>query len=49
MLAEVEQSVDRVLIINQGRLLVDQSMTEIARNGRSLEQTYLAITQAVAL
>ena len=49
VLAEVEQSVDRVLIINRGRLLADQPMTEIARDGGSLEQTYLAITQAVAL
>lgn len=49
VLAEVEQSVDRVLIINRGRLLADQPMTEIARDGGSLEQTYLAITQAVTL
>jgi ABC-2 type transport system ATP-binding protein len=48
VLAEVEQSVDRVLIINRGNLLADQRMTEIARNGGSLEQTYLAITEAVA-
>jgi ABC-2 type transport system ATP-binding protein len=48
VLAEVEQSVDRVLIINRGKLLADQRMTEIARNGGSLEQTYLAITEAVA-
>jgi len=48
VLAEVEQSVDRVLIINAGRLLGDFSMTDIARTGRSLEQTYLALTTAVA-
>ena len=50
VLAEVEQSVDRVLIINQGRLLADQPMTEITRDGGSLEHTYLTITtRAVAL
>jgi ABC-2 type transport system ATP-binding protein len=48
VLAEVEQSVDRVLIINAGRLLGDFSMSEISRTGQSLEQTYLALTAAVA-
>ncbi|GAB3260640.1 ABC transporter ATP-binding protein [Nocardioides dilutus] len=48
VLAEVEQSVDRVLIIDAGRLLGDFSMTEISRTGQSLEQTYLTLTTAVA-
>jgi ABC-2 type transport system ATP-binding protein len=48
VLAEVEQSVDRVLIINAGRLLGDFSISEISRTGQSLEQTYLALTAAVA-
>ena len=48
VLAEVEQSVDRVLIINAGRLLGDFSISEISGTGQSLEQTYLALTGAVA-
>ena len=48
VLAEVEQSVDRVLIINGGRLLCDLSIAEIAGAGQSLEQTYLTLTAAVA-
>ena len=48
VLAEVEQSVDRALIINGGRLLGDYSIAEIAGAGQSLEQTYLALTAAVA-
>jgi ABC-2 type transport system ATP-binding protein len=48
VLAEVEQSVDRVLIINAGRLLGDFSISEISGTGQSLEQTYLALTAAVA-
>jgi ABC-2 type transport system ATP-binding protein len=48
VLAEVEQSVDRVLIIDRGRLLADFSISEISRTGQSLEQTYLALTAAVA-
>jgi ABC-2 type transport system ATP-binding protein len=48
VLAEVELSVDRVLIINGGRLLGDFSLTEISRAGRSLEETYLSLTEAVS-
>ena len=48
VLAEVEQSVDRALVINGGRLLGDFSITEISRAGQSLEQAYLALTGAVA-
>jgi len=48
VLAEVEQSVDRVLIINDGRLVGDRTIAEIVRTGHSLEQAYLAATGAVA-
>jgi ABC-2 type transport system ATP-binding protein len=48
VLAEVEQSVDRVVIINDGRVQGDFAMTEISRAGRSLEQTYLELTTAAA-
>jgi ABC-2 type transport system ATP-binding protein len=48
VLAEVEQSVDRVLIIDGGHLLGDLSIAEISRAGKSLEQTYLALTGTVA-
>ena len=48
LLAEVAQSVDRVLIIAEGRLLADAALDEIARRGDSLEDAYLALTEGVA-
>ena len=42
VLAEVAQSVDRVLIIDHGRLLADASIGEL--DGRSLEDVYLQVT-----
>ena len=44
LLAEVAQTVDRVLIIDRGRLQADASLDELASGGRSLEDTYLALT-----
>jgi len=42
ILAEVAQTVDRVLIINHGRLLADTPIDEL--DGRSLEDVYLHLT-----
>jgi ABC-2 type transport system ATP-binding protein len=43
LLAEVEQSVDRVLIINRGRLLASGTLEELT-GGRTLEDVYLELT-----
>ena len=48
LLAEVAQSVDRVLIISKGRLVADAALDELARGGQSLEDAYLALTEDVA-
>jgi ABC-2 type transport system ATP-binding protein len=44
VLAEVAQTVDRVVIIHAGRLVVDAALDELAGRGRSLEETYLELT-----
>jgi ABC-2 type transport system ATP-binding protein len=44
LLAEVAQTVDRVLIIDHGRLLASGRLDELTRDGRSLEDVYLALT-----
>jgi len=48
VLAEVAQTVDRVLIINQGRLVADAPVDGFSRRGRSLEEAYLELTKATA-
>jgi ABC-2 type transport system ATP-binding protein len=49
LLAEVAQSVDRILIIDRGRLVADGTLEEIARDGQTLEDAYLALTSQVPL
>jgi ABC-2 type transport system ATP-binding protein len=44
VLAEVAQTVDRVLIIDRGRLLASVRLDELAAGGRTLEETYLELT-----
>jgi ABC-2 type transport system ATP-binding protein len=44
LLAEVAQTVDRVLIIHRGRLLVSGRLDELTGNGQSLEDVYLELT-----
>ena len=44
LLAEVAQTVDRVLIIDRGRLLASGALEELTRNGQSLEDVYLELT-----
>jgi ABC-2 type transport system ATP-binding protein len=48
LLAEVAQTVDRVLIIDHGRLLASGSLDELTRDGRTLEDVYLALTTGEA-
>jgi ABC-2 type transport system ATP-binding protein len=44
LLAEVAQTVDRVLIIDHGRLLASGGLDELTRNRQSLEDVYLELT-----
>jgi ABC-2 type transport system ATP-binding protein len=47
LLAELAQSVDRVLIISEGKLLADPDLSTLQRNGMSLEDAYLRLTSEV--
>lgn len=44
VLAEVAQTVDRVLIVDRGHLVADTRLEELARDGQSLEDAYLDLT-----
>ena len=44
LLAEVAQAVDRVLIINAGRLVADTTLEQLTADGRTLEEVYLDLT-----
>jgi ABC-2 type transport system ATP-binding protein len=44
LLAEVAQTVGRVLIIDRGRLLASGRLDELTRDGRTLEDVYLELT-----
>jgi ABC-2 type transport system ATP-binding protein len=44
ILSEVAQSVDRVLIINEGRLVTTLAIGDLADTGQSLEDVYLELT-----
>lgn len=44
LLAEVAQSVDRVLVIAQGQIVADADMASLGHDGASLEDVYLALT-----
>lgn len=44
VLAEVAQTVDRVVIIHEGHLIVAANLDELAGRGRTLEETYLELT-----
>jgi ABC-2 type transport system ATP-binding protein len=48
LLAEVAQTVDRVLIISNGRLVADAGLDELTARGQNLEDTYLKLTAEVA-
>jgi ABC-2 type transport system ATP-binding protein len=44
VLAEVAQTVDQVVIINRGRLLMTGSLADLTERGRTLEEVYLELT-----
>jgi ABC-type multidrug transport system ATPase subunit len=46
MLAEVAQTVDRVVILNRGRQVASGRLDELSGHGKSLEDTYLELTAA---
>ena len=48
VLAEVAQTVERVVIIDRGRLVADAPLAEIAERGQTLEDAYLALTEAAS-
>jgi ABC-2 type transport system ATP-binding protein len=48
LLAEVAQSVDRVVIICRGRLVADAPLDQLAGLGQSLEDVYLELTAEAA-
>ena len=48
LLAEVAQTVDRVVIINHGRLIATVQMDELSDGSRSLEDLYLELTDTEA-
>lgn len=43
LLAEVAQAVDRVMVIDRGRLVADAPLDELTGGGRSLEEIYLEL------
>ena len=48
VLAEVEQTVDQVLIIDRGRLVTTASLAELTDRNQTLEDVYLELTAGVA-
>jgi ABC-2 type transport system ATP-binding protein len=49
LLAEVAQTVDQILIIDDGRLLAGGRLDELTSGGQTLEDVYLELTGEVAL
>ena len=45
ILSEVEAICDRVLIINNGSIVLDQYLKELLANGDSLESTFMRLTE----
>jgi ABC-2 type transport system ATP-binding protein len=48
LLSEVAQTVDRVVIIDRGRLVASARLDELAGRGQTLEDAYLQLTAGVA-
>ena len=48
VLAEVAQTVDRVVIIDRGRLLTTVPLAELTGRGQTLEEVYLGLTAGEA-
>ncbi len=49
VLAEIAQTVDRVVIIDRGRVLADAALDELGGGGRSLEDVYVDLIAGAAL
>ena len=49
ILAEVAQTVDRIVIIDRGRLRASGTLAELTERGRTLEEVYLELTSGGAL
>jgi ABC-2 type transport system ATP-binding protein len=45
VLAEVAQTVDAILIVHRGRLVASGTLSDLTAGGRTLEDTYLALTE----
>jgi ABC-2 type transport system ATP-binding protein len=48
LLAEVAQTVDHVVIIDRGRLLANGPLDQVGRNGQTLEDVYLELTEGLS-
>ncbi|MBX3641048.1 MAG: ATP-binding cassette domain-containing protein [Nitrosomonas sp.] len=48
ILSEVESSCDRVLIMNRGRIVLDQALVELRQKGTDLETIFTELTQIEA-
>ena len=44
LMSEMAQTADHLIVIGQGRLLADSTVTELTAGGRSLEEAFLALT-----
>ncbi len=49
LISEMALTADRLLVIGQGRLLADTSVAELTASGRSLEESFFALTQGAAM
>ncbi|MGH9156700.1 MAG: ABC transporter ATP-binding protein, partial [Acidimicrobiales bacterium] len=48
VLAEIAQTVDRVVIIGRGRVVADAVLVDLAGGGRSLEDVYVDLIAGAA-
>jgi ABC-2 type transport system ATP-binding protein len=48
LLAEAAQTVDRVLIVDRGRLVAEGTLDDVTGGGKSLEDVYLDLTGSEA-
>jgi ABC-2 type transport system ATP-binding protein len=48
LLAEVAQTVDHVVIIDHGRLLANRPLGDLGRDGQTLEEVYLELTEGAS-
>lgn len=48
-LAEIAQSADRIVIVDQGRIIADAALDDLAAEGQTLEDAYMHLTSEAAL